>query len=191
MVNMITLNPAIDRTDKFQKNQTNRILKISDVLGGNLSYMQTRQDMVKVAHYMRDRKLTNSAGGNFAVKVEDNRILVSPSLMSERLFYELAEEDFILIDYNMNILEGNRALSRETYMPTLILKNFETIGATIHAHPSYCMGFASQSKPIPNITEATMKRGVVVSACDLHMAHGMFERIETTVLRKTTKTLFI
>jgi len=123
--------------------------------------MNVREDMCKVAHYMWDRKLTNAAGGNFAVRTEYNRILVSPSLMSERMFCEMKPEDFILIDYDMNILEGTGKLSRESYMHVLLLKNFKNIGATIHAHPQYCMVYASQSKPIPNVTEATMKRGMV------------------------------
>ena len=61
----------------------------------------------------------------------------------------------------MNILEGTGKLSREAYMHVLLLKNFKNIGATIHAHPMYCMVFVAQTKPIPNITEATMKRGPV------------------------------
>ena len=46
-------------------------------------------------------------------------------------------------------------------MHILILKNFQEIGCTIHAHPFYCMPFVAQSKPIPNCTEATMGRGDV------------------------------
>jgi L-fuculose-phosphate aldolase len=127
----------------------------------NLSYIETRREMAKVAHYMWDRRLTNSAGGNFAVRVADNRVLISPSLMSERKFCELTEEDFLLIDYDLNILEGTGKFSREGYMHVLLLKNFKNIGATIHAHPQYCMVYVSQAKPIPNITEATMGRGAV------------------------------
>ncbi len=126
-----------------------------------ISYMDVRQDMCKVAHYMWDRKLTNAAGGNFAVKVDTDSILISPSLMSERHFCELQPEDFLLINSNMDILEGTGKLSREAYIHILILTKFKNITATIHAHPTYCMVYASQSKPIPNITEATMKRGPV------------------------------
>ena len=46
-------------------------------------------------------------------------------------------------------------------MHVLLLTKFNNIKATIHAHPQYCMVYVSQSKPIPNITEATMKRGPV------------------------------
>ena len=126
-----------------------------------LSYLEVRKDMCKVAHYMWDRRLTNAAGGNFAVRVDDDRILISPSLMSERHFCEMKPEDFLLINSNMEILEGTGKLSREGYMHVLLLTKFNNIKATIHAHPQYCMVYVSQSKPIPNITEATMKRGPV------------------------------
>ncbi len=127
----------------------------------NLSYYEMRKEMCKVAKLMWERRLTNAAGGNFAVRVDDNRILISPSLMSEEKHCELEPEDFLLIDYDENILEGTGRLSREGLMHCLILKNFKEISCTIHAHPFYCMPFVSQGKPIPNVTEATMGRGYV------------------------------
>lgn len=127
----------------------------------NLSYYEMRVEMCKVARLMFDRRLTNAAGGNFAVRVDENRILISPSLMSERKHCELQPEDFLLIDYDENILEGTGNLSREGLMHVLILKNFKEIECTIHAHPFYCMPFVAQAKPIPNVTEATLGRGYV------------------------------
>jgi L-fuculose-phosphate aldolase len=126
-----------------------------------LSYMDTREEMVKVARMMWERRLTNAAGGNFAVKVAPGRMLVSPSLMSERKHCELLPEDFLLVDWDMEILEGSGKLSRESYMHRLVLGNFDSIGCTIHAHPFYCMVYVSQAKCIPNVTEATMGRGAV------------------------------
>jgi L-fuculose-phosphate aldolase len=110
---------------------------------------------------MWERRLTNAAGGNFAVRVEDNHILISPSMMSEEKHCKLSPEDFMLIDYEQNILEGTGRLSRESLMHVLILQNFREIGCTIHAHPFYCMPFVAKAKPIPSMTEATMGRGDV------------------------------
>ncbi|MEA5069060.1 MAG: class II aldolase/adducin family protein, partial [Christensenellaceae bacterium] len=39
--------------------------------------------MCVTARNMWQRRLTNAAGGNFAVRVAENRILVTPSMMSE------------------------------------------------------------------------------------------------------------
>ena len=124
-----------------------------------LQYLETREQMKKIAKTMWDRKLTNAAGGNFAVKVAQNRILISPSMMSENCMCELDVEEFLLIDYEGNILEGSGKLSRETQMHIMLLSGFTYIKCTIHAHPQFCMVFASQSKPIKTVTEATIKRG--------------------------------
>lgn len=125
------------------------------------SYYEMRVEMSKVAKMMWDKRLTNAAGGNFSVKVDENRILLSPSMMSEDRHCEMNPEDFLLIDYDQNILEGNGKLSRETLMHVLILKNFDEINAVIHAHPFYCMPFVAFGHEIPNVTEATMGRGKV------------------------------
>lgn len=127
----------------------------------NLSYYEMRCEMQKIAKLMFERRLTNAAGGNFSVKVDENRILLSPSMMSEEKYCELKPEDFLLIDYDENILEGTGHLSRETLMHVLILKNFKEIKCVIHAHPFYCMPYVAFGQPIPNVTEATMGRGMV------------------------------
>jgi L-fuculose-phosphate aldolase len=126
-----------------------------------MSYLEMREEMCLIAKLMWERRLTNAAGGNFAVRVAENRILVTPSLMSERKHCCLAPEDILLIDYEENVLEGTGKLSRETDMHTKLLSGFTNIGATIHAHPFYCMPYVAFAKPIPNVTEATMGRGYV------------------------------
>lgn len=149
----------------------------------NLSYIETREEMTIVAKNMWERRLTNAAGGNFAVRVGDNRILITPSLMSERHHCNLSPKDILLIDYDMNILEGEGKLSREGLMHVLILKNFKEIGSTIHAHPFFCMPFVAQAKEIPNVTEATMGRGHVgcieyTKAYSPELSHNVYNYFE-------------
>lgn len=146
----------------------------------NLSYYDIRLQMCKIAKCMWDRRLTNAAGGNFAVRVEDGRILISPSMMSEHHQCDLQPEDLLLIDYDENVLEGTGKLSRETKMHILLLSGFKNIGATIHAHPFYCMPFIAFSQPIPNVTEATMGRGYVecmpwAKAYTEELAHNVYD----------------
>ncbi|MDO4475206.1 MAG: class II aldolase/adducin family protein [Lachnospiraceae bacterium] len=143
----------------------------------NLSYYEMRQEMVIVANQMWERRLTNAAGGNFAVRVDEDKYLISPSLMSERKHCMLTPEDFLLVTTNgkvaekgkdlevkdIEILEGTGALSREALMHVLILYHFPEIECTIHAHPFYCMPFVAYQISIPSATEATMNRGTVDS----------------------------
>ena len=124
-----------------------------------LSYMERRLEMCELVQLMYDRKLTNAAGGNVSERVEENRVLITPSMMSEHKRCRLKPEDLMIIDYDMNILEGDGKLSRESQMHTMVLQGFPEVKACIHAHPQYSMVFAAQSKPIPSMTEATMKMG--------------------------------
>lgn len=124
-----------------------------------LSFLEERKALKEIVKLMFDRKLTNAAGGNVAVEVEKGKLLVTPSMMSEHHRCNLNLEDFILMDYHKNILEGHGVVSRESDMHIKLIQNFDYIGACIHAHPQYCMVYASQSKPIPSVTEATMKKG--------------------------------
>ena len=126
-----------------------------------LSYMELREEMCVMASMMWDRRLTNSAGGNFAARAAEGHILITPSLMSERKHCRLEPKDILLIDYDKNILEGEGGLSREGDMHLYLLTKFENIGASFHAHPFHCMAFVSAGKSIPSVTEATMGRGAV------------------------------
>jgi len=150
---------------------------------GVLSYLEMRKEMCKTAKLMWDRRLTNSAGGNFAVRVDENRILISPSLMSEIKHCELEPKDILLIDYDQNLLDGEGTLSRESDMHVGLLKDFKNIGSTIHAHPFWCMAYVSQARPIPNVTEATMGRGAVgcipyTKAYTPALAHNVYRYFE-------------
>jgi L-fuculose-phosphate aldolase len=128
--------------------------------------------------------LTNAVGGNLAVQVDEDKCLITPSLMSENRRCVLDEDDILLVDFNGNILEGQGTLSRESDMHILLLKNFENINASIHAHPRYCMVFACAGKPIPNISEATSKMDECiclpfVPGCTPELAKVVHEYFET------------
>ena len=108
---------------------------------------------------LSDRKLTNAAGGNAAVRVAENRIIITPSMMSEHKHCEIDADNILLCDYDLNVLEGTGVLSRESRMHAMLLKNIPEIGAVIHAHPEYTMVYVAARKPIPSVTEATQKMG--------------------------------
>lgn len=125
----------------------------------NMQFYEERLKLAKAMKLLWDRKLTNAAGGNASVRLNDKLMLVTPSMMSEHKHCELKPEDILLCDYDLNIIEGEGVLSRECKMHSLMLKNIPEIGSIIHAHPEYTMVFVSACKPIPSVTEATQKMG--------------------------------
>jgi L-fuculose-phosphate aldolase len=124
-----------------------------------IKYCDERMKLARFMKLLFDRKLTNAAGGNAAVRLDDGQILVTPSMMSEHKHCALNPEQILLCDYDLNILDGEGVLSRECRMHALLLRNIPEIGAVIHAHPEYTMVFVSAPKPIPSVTEATQKMG--------------------------------
>ena len=69
-----------------------------------LSYMEQRKEMLEIIKYLYDRKLTNAAGGNVSMRVADNRVLITPSMMSEHHRCRINPEDLMIIDYEGNII---------------------------------------------------------------------------------------
>lgn len=124
-----------------------------------MKYIEERRKLLQIAADLWERRLTNAAGGNLAMRVDDNRILLSPSMMSEHKHCRINIEEPLLIDYDCNILEGTGEFSREGRMHALIMKNIPEVGGVIHAHPFYTMVFVAACKPIPQVTEATLKMG--------------------------------
>lgn len=124
-----------------------------------IKYYEERLKLARTMKLLFDRNLTNAAGGNAAVRLEDNLIMATPSMMSEHKHCVINPENILLCDYDLTVLEGEGMLSRECRMHALLLKNIPEIGAVIHAHPEYTMVYVSASKPIPSVTEATLKMG--------------------------------
>lgn len=124
-----------------------------------LKYETQRWELVSAMQLLFERKLTNAAGGNAAVRVSDEHILVTPSMMSEHHHCQITAADILVCDHNMNIIQGNAAPSRECQMHVRLLRNIPEINAVIHAHPEFTMIFVAKGKPIPSMTEATQKMG--------------------------------
>lgn len=125
----------------------------------SMQFYEERKKLAKTMKLLWDRKLTNAAGGNAAVRVAENRIIITPSMMSEHKHCEIGADNILLCDYDLNVLEGTGVLSRESRMHAMLLKNIPEIGAVIHAHPEYTMVYVAARKPIPSVTEATQKMG--------------------------------
>ncbi|ADD01806.1 MULTISPECIES: class II aldolase/adducin family protein [Thermoanaerobacter] len=124
-----------------------------------LSYIEERKKICQLVKDMFDRMMTNAAGGNVSLRVDDNKVLLTPAKMAENDRCRLEPEDLLLVDLEMNVLEGTRSLTREANMHLGILKEFPAVNACIHAHPRNIMTFVAFELPMPSVTEATAKFG--------------------------------
>ena len=118
-----------------------------------------KQDICEIGRRMYARELVAANDGNISIKVEENKLLITPTMMSKGY---MVEDDIILIDYEGNVLMGSKKPSSEYMLHTTVYKNRQDINAIVHAHPVTVSAFAICSRPVDMryMPEAIMSLGV-------------------------------
>jgi L-fuculose-phosphate aldolase len=122
---------------------------------------EARKLIAQVGKIMLNRNLTDLAGGNISVRVEDT-IAMSPSYAGTRQFWQLQPEDVLVLDLKGNVLEGGGKISREAPTHLKLLNSFFPQGqAVIHAHARNIMVFCAANQTIPPVLEYAYKFGEI------------------------------
>ena len=124
-----------------------------------MQFMREREELLTIIHDLWERRLINAAGGNCAMRVDEDRVLLSPSRMSEDRPCRITADEILLTDDALNVIEGTGKLTREARMHMLLLHNIPEVGGVIHAHPFYTMVYVAAAKPVPHVTESTLRMG--------------------------------
>lgn len=149
-----------------------------------MMYKKEREELCEVVKLMFDRKLTNAAGGNVSVKMNDEHIIMTPSLMAEEYFCRLNPEQILVTNLDGDIIEGEGNMTRESNMHLGIYRNLPDAGCVLHAHPKETMVYISLADELPSLTEATDKFGEVkvlpyAKACSEELANIAVEYFKT------------
>lgn len=147
-----------------------------------MMFLEERKQICEVAKIMFDRNLTNAAGGNISMRINEKYILMTPTLMSQRKFCRLKPEEILVLDYNLKKIEGEGNTTRESNMHLGILKEAPLAKAVIHAHPKYAMVFACLGIQMPIYYEACEKLKEIITlpyaqACSVELAERVTEYI--------------
>jgi len=122
---------------------------------------EARELVAQVGRIMLERNLTDLAGGNISIRVED-KVAMSPSYAGTRKFWRLKPEEVLVLDLQGNLLEGEGKISREAPVHLKLLNSFyPQCQAVIHAHPRNIMVFCAARQVIPPVLENTIKFGEV------------------------------
>lgn len=124
-------------------------------------YSEERKKLCRCVKLIYNRKLTNNAGGNVTVKVDENRYLMTPTLMAARYHCDLSPNQILVIDFEGNVIEGDGNVTREINMHQACYRANPSIKCVIHAHAPKSMFFASVGLDMPNLTEATYNWGEI------------------------------
>jgi len=113
-----------------------------------------RDKIVKTGRLMFDRQLTDAGGGNISVR-HNGVIYITPQQSGEIKRWQLEPDDLIALNAStLDVIENDgEMMSREALMHIGVYKALPEVGAVLHAHPRYCLVYASASKQMPVFTE--------------------------------------
>lgn len=94
--------------------------------------------------------LSPGTGGNISIRIEKNKILISPTLTSMGF---MKPEDISLIDLKGKVLDGKSKPSSEHKLHLFVYKKLPNINAIIHAHPPFATAFAVSGEPFTTFTQ--------------------------------------
>ena len=108
---------------------------------------ELRKEVAEVGRKMLRSGLVHGTAGNVSARVPgEEKVVISPSLVP---YGSIKVEDVLVLDFEGNILEGERNPSVESKMHLRIYKARPDVGGIIHAHPIYASALASVGKSIP------------------------------------------
>lgn len=110
--------------------------------------MNYRKILVDYGKKLLDKKLVAGTSGNLSLRGEGDEIYITPSGMD---YLEITEDDIVKINFDGEILDGDKKPSSEWIMHREIYKNYPSYNAIVHTHSPMATAFSVSRKKIPLI----------------------------------------
>jgi L-ribulose-5-phosphate 4-epimerase len=105
--------------------------------------------------------LLSQEGGAFSLRGNDQQILFTPAGSSFRR-WQIREEDFVVTDYEGNLVQsGNWLGPPGTPLHLDLYRLFPECNAVLHTHAPYTLTFAALGLPVPSMTNVMDTLGEV------------------------------
>ncbi len=119
-----------------------------------------RQDLLRVCRLIYDKGWVAMNDGNVSIRLDDNRILCTPTAISKGF---LQPEDLIVCDLRGCRVEGNRDGTSEIAMHLTIYSLRPDVRSIVHAHPPTATGFAVAGRALDKamLPEVVIQLGAV------------------------------
>ena len=117
-------------------------------------------EIVYIAKWMFDRKLTDIAGGNISGR-EGNTIYITPTGAGQKKHWQITTKDLLHGQVDSDDLLSNPRLSKEGISHVLIYRHFPCVNGVIHAHPYNILPFCAARKAPKMLIKATQIYGEI------------------------------
>lgn len=109
------------------------------------SISELKLEMIKYGKLAGEKNFTPGMSGNFSARYDGDKVLITASGSANGY---LKEDDFTLIDYDCNILDGGRKPSSEKLVHIEFYKMRPDINYILHVHSPFLSSFASSGKAL-------------------------------------------
>jgi len=110
-----------------------------------------KQVLVETGLTIIKEGLTIGTYGNFSIRdPETGLIYITPSAMN---YHEIVYQDIVVLDADLNLVEGTRVPSVEKGMHVAVYNTREDVNAVIHTHPTYSSVLGVNGMELPGISE--------------------------------------
>ncbi len=110
--------------------------------------LSDKENIIYWAKRLYERQMSPSTSGNISIKTNQGILITASGTCA----CDLEKDDIVLIDYNGNLVEGNKKPSSEKIMHCEIYTKRDDIGAIIHCHCpvicAYCVAGVPMKAPI-------------------------------------------
>lgn len=118
-----------------------------------MRYLKERKEVLNTAREISTSRLVVGTWGNVSIRTEDESLmLITPSGMR---YDTMLIEDIVLVDMELNIVEGKWQPSVESPAHAAIYRQRPDVKAIVHVHSTYATAFAAAHQSIPVIMEET------------------------------------
>lgn len=108
-------------------------------------YEKVREEICEVCRLLYNRGYVVSNDGNISVRVEMDKVLITPSGVGKG---RMTPDMLVLCDLQGNILDGDRYPSSESKMHLMIYQERSDVMSVVHAHPPLSTAFAICRRPL-------------------------------------------
>lgn len=109
-----------------------------------MDYKKTVSELISYGKLAGEKNFTPGYSGNFSARYGENIIITASGTANGYL----TEEDFVVIDFDGNLIEGNGKPSSEKFLHLEFYKKRPDVNYIIHVHPVYLSAFASSGRDL-------------------------------------------
>lgn len=103
-----------------------------------------KNELIKYGDIVDSKGFSPGTSGNISVRINDKILITSSGSSNGNLAYE----DLILIDFEGNVIEGDKKASSEKMLHVEFYKKRLDVNAIIHVHPVFLSSFAAARKSL-------------------------------------------